>query len=425
VSRIPTLIQVGYAVGILFVSTLGDLVRRRPLIIMLVFVAASLSIGLAFTTNLAVFEALCFLVGVSTVVPQILLPLVADLAPPEKRASALSIVLSGLLLGILIARVLAGIIAQYVSWRVVYYLAFSVQYLVVLWLYLVLPDYPSKNKGATYFSLLYGMCKLAVTEPQLVQAVFVSVPSSACYTNFWVTLTFLLGGPPYNYSTLVIGLFGLVGMVGVALAPLVGHVVDGLVPWFASVIAVLAYIVTHAVMVGADGVSVAAVVIVCIGIDIFRQMLQVSLTSSIFNLDPNARSRLNAVILLSIFMGQVMGTSVGTQLFVKYGWRPAAAMNLAWSGFMLLVMLARGPHVSRYTWVGWQGGLEVRKNKLADRERQTAESEGVVAEDTDIKRRTSEGEQEQGVEDIEKMADQVKNRRDPVVSEVEQDRVGN
>lgn len=167
-------------------SILGDLVRRRPLILLLVFVSASISIGLAVTTSLAVFEALCFLIGMSSVVPQILLPLAADLAPPERRASALSIVLSGLLLGVLIARVLAGTIAQFVTWRVVYYLAFSMQYFVVLWLYLVLPDYPAKNKGSTYFGILYSMGKFAVTEPQLIQAVLISIPSSACYSNFWV-----------------------------------------------------------------------------------------------------------------------------------------------------------------------------------------------------------------------------------------------
>ena len=115
-----------------------------------------------------------------------------------------------------------------------------------------------------------------------------------------MTLTFLLGGPPYHYSTLVIGLFGLVGMAGVAMAPLVGRTIDGLVPWFAGVIAILWLLVFQAIAVGADGINIAAVVIVCIGLDIFRQMVQVSLTSSVFGLDASARSRLNAVLLLSV-----------------------------------------------------------------------------------------------------------------------------
>lgn len=383
VSTIPTLIQAGYAVGILLISTLGDLLRRRPLILLLVFMSSSLTIGLSITNNLAVFEALCFLVGMVTVVPQILLPLAADLAPPERRASALSIVLAGLLFGILIARVLAGIIAQYASWRVVYYLAIGVQYSVLLMLYLVLPDYPAKNKGATYFGILYSMAKFAVTEPLLIQAYLINLPSSACFSNFWVTLTFLLGGQPYNYSTLVIGLFGLVGMFGVAMAPLVGRVIDGLVPWFAAVIATLALLVFQAIALGADGVNIAAVVIVCFGLDVFRQMVQVSITTSVFGLDPSARARMNAVLLLSLFMGQVMGTSVGTQVFTKYGWRPAAALSVAWTGFMLFMILLRGPHAPRYTWIGYKGGIEVRKSRLTTEEhKQRTDAEaGAEAEE--------------------------------------------
>lgn len=204
VSNIPTLVQVGwvrpllhvasrlvsvlrYAVGILLISTLGDLIRRRPLVLAIVFIAASLSIGLAFTKSLPVFEALSFLVGMFTVVPQILVPLAADLAPPHRRASSIAIVMSGLLFGVLTARVLAGIVAEYVSWRVVYYIAFATQYAVMLLLYLLIPDYPPKNKEATYWGILWSMAKLSVTEPLVVQAVLVCIPTAAVYSNFWVS----------------------------------------------------------------------------------------------------------------------------------------------------------------------------------------------------------------------------------------------
>lgn len=183
------------------ISPLGDLVRRRPLILSTVILSTSLTIGLAVTDNLVVFETLSFIVGAVSVTPQILIPLVADLAPEKRRASAISIVFSGLLFGILVARVLAGIIAQFESWRVVYYFAIGVQGLVLIGSYLILPDYPSKNKGFTYWSILWTMAKFSVTEPVLIQSCIINLLSSACFTNFWVTLTFLLGGPPYFYST--------------------------------------------------------------------------------------------------------------------------------------------------------------------------------------------------------------------------------
>ena len=136
-----------------------------------------------------------------TISPQILLPLASDLAPLNRRASVISVMISGLLLGALVARVLAGIIGQVTTWRIVYYLAVGLQFLVLAGCYLFIPDYPAKENDLTYFKILSTMAKYAVTEPILVQACLANIASSACFANFWVTLTFLLAGPPYNYST--------------------------------------------------------------------------------------------------------------------------------------------------------------------------------------------------------------------------------
>jgi MFS family permease len=97
-----------YAIGILLISPLGDLVRRRSLVLLLISMTATLSIGLAVTNSLAVFEGLSFIIAALTVTPQIMIPLTADLAHESKRGAAIAITLSGLMLGILVARVLSG-----------------------------------------------------------------------------------------------------------------------------------------------------------------------------------------------------------------------------------------------------------------------------------------------------------------------------
>lgn len=148
---------------------MGDLVRRRSLLLLLVTFSTCLTIPLAITTSLAVFETFSFLVGVFSVTPQILTPLAADLSPPHRKASAIAIVLSGLLFGLLLARVLAGVIAQEASFRIVYYMAIGVQGAILCILYLVVPDVPEKNKGTNYVSILFTMAKYAVTEPVLIQ----------------------------------------------------------------------------------------------------------------------------------------------------------------------------------------------------------------------------------------------------------------
>lgn len=85
-----------------------------------------------------------------------------------------------------------------------------------------------------------------------------------------------------------------------------------------------------------------------------------------------------------------MGTSVGTAVFTKYGWRPAAALSVGFTGFTILVMFIRGPHVKRYTWVGWEGGWEMRKSRA--QLKQVDESAVVSSEDADKKDPSDGGE---------------------------------
>lgn len=80
----------------------------------------------------------------------------------------------------------------------------------------------------------------------------------------------------------MIGLFGLVGMLGVAVGPFIGRLIDRLVPWYAALVATMFLVVFQAVQTGAGGINIAAVIIACFGLDVFRQMQQVSLTSSVF-----------------------------------------------------------------------------------------------------------------------------------------------
>ncbi|KAJ3885068.1 major facilitator superfamily domain-containing protein [Lentinula edodes] len=391
ISKLPTLIQAGYATGLIFISPLGDLVRRRQLLLILIIISASLTIGLSLTHSLRTFQVLSFLTGISSVTPQVLLPLTADLAPPSRRATALSIVFSGLLFGILIARVFSGLIAQFADWRITYYMSIGVQWGLVVVLFWIVPDYPPKNAGKDghgveneegrgklgYGRIMWTMAKFSVTEPVLIQGCLCNLGSAAAFSSFWVTLTFLLGGEPYNYSTLIIGLFGLIGMVGVALAPLVGRFIDFLVPWQASLVACLGLLLFQIVQVVGNGLSVAAVIIATIGLDVFRQMLETSVAISIFSIAPHARARLNAIYILSLFIGQVIGSSAGTKIFLTYGWRATAAMTLGLTAWALLMLMMRGPGCDRYTWFGFRNSLDGVKGVLNIKARVRADDENV------------------------------------------------
>ncbi|KAJ7757284.1 hypothetical protein B0H14DRAFT_2976727 [Mycena olivaceomarginata] len=280
-----------YATGILFISPLGDLVRRRQLILLLAIISGSLTIGLAITP-IVVFEVLSYVIGFVSVTPQIM---INGRGRPIRCNVRTSV-------RILVARVIAGILAQFTSWRVVYYFAIGVQYLVLVAGYFVIPDYPAKNKHMSYWGILRTMAK-----------------------NFRV-----------------------------ACGPLVGRLVDKLIPWYASLVAVIAATCFQAIL-GAGDVSVGAIIVVIMGLDVFRQMLQMSLATS-------------------LFIGQLMGTAAGTEVFTKYGWRPAAALNVGFYGWIFIIIMLRGPHRARYTWFGFEGGWEARKNVVDAKKKQAGES---------------------------------------------------
>ncbi|KAH7092822.1 MFS general substrate transporter [Auriculariales sp. MPI-PUGE-AT-0066] len=380
VANIPTLTQAGYATGLLLIAPLGDLVPRRPLLLVLLLCSSTLSIGLAMAPNVRMFEGLTYIVGVFTVTPQILVPLAADLAPPERRATAMSIVMSGLLLGILFARVIAGAVADYTTsdistgggWRNVYWLAFSIQAFMWFVLWAVIPDWPAKNRGTglTYGGILWTMAKLAVTEPLLVQCSIIGLLSSAVFTSFWVTLTFILGGPPYNYSTVTIGLFGLIGIVGVVFALVCGRLVDRFGnAWLWTLAAILFMTVFQAIMTGAGGIHVAAVIVVVFGLDAGGQMQQISNVARIYTISQEARARLNAVFVISAFIGQVLGTQAGTRVYEAGGWRASGGLSLGWLGAMLVVLLARGPRCPKDKWIGgWRVSPEDKEARKIDEE---------------------------------------------------------
>jgi predicted MFS family arabinose efflux permease len=324
---------------------------------------------MATTKNLNAFIAIQFLIGVATVTPQIMLPLVGDLAPPERRASAMSIVVSGLTMGILVARVLSGIMTQYVHWRSVFWLSVALQYTVWFLLYLFMPDYPSSNpSGLNYFKMLWSMLIMLTKHAILVQACFITFFTSATFTNFWTTLTFLLSDDPYNYSTLVIGLFALVGIVSMCIGPFHARIIiDRFVPLF-SIFLGLTYALIGITLGTYTGTfTVAGPIIQAFLNDFGMQTCQIANRTALFAVEPKGRSRVNTVFMVATFCGQLVGTSVGSNLYDRGGWIASGSYSVGSVGAALVVASLRGPWETR--WFGWRGGWSIRKKAVAKEER--------------------------------------------------------
>ncbi|KAB5536002.1 major facilitator superfamily transporter [Coniochaeta sp. 2T2.1] len=380
-STVATLMQAGYATGLLFICPLGDLFRRRPFILGLVAFTATLWLVLCLTNSFTTFQAISYLCGVTTVTPQLMLPLVGDLAPPQRRASSLAIVVSGMAMGMMIARLLSGIVANYTDWRNIYWFGLGTQYLIVVLLFFFMPDYPSKNpEGLNYFKMMYSVFYLLLTEPLLLQASIITYLNSAIFTSYWTTLSFLLSQPPYGYSSIVIGLFGLIGIVIIFLAPVYSRLIlDKVVPLASAVVGLLIELVGVIIGTFLGTHNVAGPVLQAVAIDIGAQFCNIALRSSIYTLRTDARNRINTGYMLLSFCGQLTGTAVGNRLFAQGGWRFSGGCSIGFVGLALIIAFVRGPRETG--WFGWGGGWRLRRDDMpAKKLKQEPPSEQALEE---------------------------------------------
>lgn len=292
-----------------------------------------------------------------------MLPLVAELASEKHRAFSLAIVGSGNALGLAIARILAGTVTNYTSWRNIYWLALGLQYLILTLLFLFMPDYPSKNQHKAgqipreYARALWSILKMPFKYPVLVQAGLIAFTSAVPYTDYWTTLSFLLAGSPYNYSSVVIGLFGLIGLAVVALNPVYGRylIAPLRVPHYSIMVAQSINLAGAIIGTYAGKYTVAAVIIQAFTLDSALQVVQISNRIAIHSVEPNGRNRVNTVFMLFSFCGQLTGTAAGNRLYGQYGgWVASGSLSVAILAFCFVVIVARGPYEER--WIGWKGG---------------------------------------------------------------------
>jgi predicted MFS family arabinose efflux permease len=289
-----------------------------------------------------------------------MLPLVGDLAPPARRATALSVVSSGLVLGLLFARLLSGIIAENSQWRNVYWLSFALQYFIFILLWLFMPDYPSTNTDISYFKILSSIIGLFFKHPELVQVTLMGFLCSATFTSFWTTLTFLLSGEPYNYSTLTIGLFSIAGLSPMIFTPIYSRlIIDKYVFQLSIVISLTITMLGIAIGAYTGTFTIAGPILHAALLDFGNQATTIAARAAIYTVAPKARNRVNTGFMVGCFCGQLMGTSVGNRVYAQHGWIMSGTVSLVLAAVALGVGLVRGPREKG--WVGWGGGIQVRR----------------------------------------------------------------
>lgn len=341
---IPTLTQLGYAAGLLFLLPLGDMLERRKLIVVQFGVLALALVVMALAPGLAVLAVASVLVGAAATVAQQIVPFAAILTTPEKRGAAIGTVMSGLLTGILLSRTLAGLVSSAAGWRAMFWLAVPLA-LAGAWLMArSLPQHHPVRK-LRYSDVLGSLIHLWRGEPVLRRAAVTQALLFASFSAFWTTLALRLAEPPLNLGAATAGLFGMVGAIGVAMAPVAGRVADRRGP--APVIALGAAATTVAWLVFGLWSSVIGLVVGVIVLDFGVQIALVSNQHLIYGLHPEYKSRLNTLFMTTMFVGGALGSLAAATAWGHGGWHAVCLLGgVLPVGALLVTLSQRRPILS-------------------------------------------------------------------------------
>jgi predicted MFS family arabinose efflux permease len=332
VGFIPMLTQAGYALGILLVVPLGDVTERRRLIVWMCGLTALALVGTALAPTLAALAVASFFVGAATIVPQLVLPLAAHLAHPSERGRIVGLVMGGLLVGILAARTVSGLVGDWLGWRTMYWFAAAIMIGLMFSLWRVLPE-SRPHATMSYGALLRSIGGLIREQPILREASLLGGLTFGTFSAFWSTLVFRLETPPLHYGSKVAGLYGLLGISGALVAPFTGRFADRRGPRFTILLA-LGTALASWVVFALGGHTLIGLALGVLLIDVGAQANHISNQARIYALNPESRSRLNTVYMVSYFIGGALGTFVGTTAWSHFGWFGVCAVGVA------LVMLA-------------------------------------------------------------------------------------
>ena len=342
VGLVPTLTQLGYALGILLLAPLGDRFDRRRIILSKAAVLAVALLVAAFAPSIVVLQAASLTIGIAATLAQDILPAAATLAPPASRGKVVGTVMTGLLLGILLSRVVSGFVAAHFGWRTMFVVAAASIALIGAASARGLPRFPPTT-DLPYHALLGSMVRLLQRHRALRRAALAQGLLSVGFSAFWSTLAVMLHAQPFHLGSAAAGAFGLAGAAGALGAPVAGRLADKHGPEWVARSGIAMVILSFAAMALArwmtPGMQLGLYAVCAIGFDLGVQVALISHQTIVYSIDPGARSRLNAVLFVGMFTGMATGAALGSQLLASTGWTGVIAMATLFATAALVVRL--------------------------------------------------------------------------------------
>ncbi|MFS2225890.1 MFS transporter [Pantoea sp. B65] len=339
---VPTLTQIGYALGILLLAPLGDRHDRRKIILIkgILLAVTLLLCGISSSFPLLLLSSLA--IGLMATVAQDIIPAAATLASEKSRGKTVGMVMTGLLAGILLSRVFSGLVAEYFGWRAVYALAAAGVLLITLTIWRALPAFKVQTT-LSYPALLRSLGKLWADHAELRHAALAQGMLSIGFSAFWSTLAIMLA-ERYQLGSAVAGAFGLAGAAGALAAPLAGMLADrhgaNYVTRVGAAIVVVSFSLMFLLPLLPLPAQLALIVLSAVGFDLGVQATLVAHQTIIYAINPAARSRLNAIMFTVVFIGMATGAALGSKALENFGWSGVVALaTLAAAAGLVIRML--------------------------------------------------------------------------------------
>lgn len=332
---IAYLTQAGYAIGLFFMVPLGDKIERKKQILITTFASIIALIIAATAKSFLVLEIASFLIGATSIVPQLILPLAASLSQPEKRGKVVGTIMSGLLVGILLSRTLSGFIGEIWGWRSMFWIAAGICLLLFFVIQKQFP-YNKPDFQGSYGKLIQSLFTLIKTQPLLREATLINMFCFAQFGAFWTTMVLLLSKEPFSFNSATIGLFGIIGASGALAAPLVGKLGDKGNSRVAVGYGCLMMLASFIVFYFSEG-SIFGIIIGIVLIDIGLQGVHISNQTRVYSMLPEARNRMNTVYMSFSFLGTALGSAYGLLLWKIGEWHAVTLGCILLAVFALIV----------------------------------------------------------------------------------------
>lgn len=335
-----TLAQVSYALGLLLLVPLGDMLERRRLVLSLMVLAAVGMLLSGLSGHTQQFPLLVLgtaMTGLFSVAAQVLVPMAASFAAPGTAGRAVGLVMSGLLVGILAARSVAGILSSLAGWNAVYWVGAAATLLIAALLARSLPTAPAVTRLG-YGQVLRSLGQLLRQHPRLRSRSLVGGLGFATVSVLFSTMALLLAGPAYGLNDLQIGLIGIVGIAGALIANLAGRMADRGQEQTVTLAGALLMLLGWALL-WQGGHSLWVFLLGFLVVDIALPALHISNQNVVYALAPEARSRINAVYMTTYFIGAASGSALGAWAWLHAGWSGASLAGGALGLVTLAVVL--------------------------------------------------------------------------------------